>query len=129
MGFNVWGPTEADSWPVGRPRGAEKRGLVYICIYVYTGVGVGRTELVVGWYSMIVPPARLRCIADFYAAPAEDFINRRSAGVWVEKWSMCDLKKLLQNRKRESWAALRGKSRMFGRKTASTRRIPAQSRQ
>ena len=80
MGFNVWGPTEADSWPVGRPRGAEKRGLVYICIYVYTGVGVGRTELVVGWYSMTVPPARIRCIADFYADPAEEFIKRRSSG-------------------------------------------------
>ena len=71
MGFNVWGPSEADSWPVGRPRGAEKGVLVYICIYVYTGIGEGRTELVVGWYSVTVPPARICGIAGLHADLAE----------------------------------------------------------
>ena len=81
MGFNVWGPTEADSWPVGRPRGAEKRVLVYICIYVYTGVGESRTELVVSWYSTTVPPVRACYVTGLHSDLAGKSIERRSAGM------------------------------------------------
>ena len=79
MGFNVWGPSEADSWPVGRPRGAGKGFSVYICIYVHTRAGVGCTELFVGWYSVTVPPARICGIVGLHADLAEQRIERRSA--------------------------------------------------
>ena len=79
VGFNVWGPSKADPWPLGRPRGAGKGGLVYICIYVYTGVGVDCTELVVGWYSVTISPARICGIAGLHAYIAEQRIERRSA--------------------------------------------------
>ena len=62
---------------MGRLRGAEMRGsvYVYVCIYVYTGTSAGRRKLVDGWYSMAVLPARICCIVDLYADPTVNLLS------------------------------------------------------